>query len=144
MADTNRKGKRKASGFEILVGEDGGDGECLQPELMDGAEALDGLYVPMQPPSGIEDLRAKLRAKMATLGKGAANQSDDAHIGDKDALLEHRRQQRAELRERRRKETKEKIRRERASKGKRKETTNGSIAKVCHQHSTCLFASNIN
>lgn len=82
------------------------------------AGADDTPIVPMPASSGIQDLRAKLHAKMAALRRGA--RPANVEPGSKEELLEERRQQRAEMRERRRKETKEKIRRQEEMKGKGK------------------------
>nr|GAT52263.1 predicted protein [Mycena chlorophos] len=79
--------------------------------------------VPMPPSGGIAELRDKLHARMAALRRGGAGPKYDSihgNVGDKDALLDERRLQRAAMRERRRKETKEKIRREEEAKGKGK------------------------
>jgi hypothetical protein len=61
---------------------------------------------------------------MAPLRRGGGPRYDyvngNSPSGDKDALLDERRLQRAAMRERRRKETKEKIRREEEMKGKGK------------------------
>lgn len=81
-------------------------------EVDPDVDAVD--LIPMASSSDITALREKLHAKMASLRRGGANEA-----GDRDVLLEERRQQRAAMRERRRKETKEKIRREEASKGKK-------------------------
>lgn len=81
-------------------------------EVDPDVDAVD--LIPMASSSDITALREKLHAKMASLRRGGANDA-----GDRDVLLEERRQQRAAMRERRRKETKEKIRREEASKGKK-------------------------
>ena len=90
---------------------------------------------------GIEVLRGKLHAKIAHLRRPMHGEA-----GDKDDLLEERRQQRAAMRERRRKETKEKKRKEeevkvKKMKGKEKDRRQtGSVAKVClfFTKSTCL------
>lgn len=96
---------------------------------------------PMPEAGGIEVLREKLHAKIERLRRGGRPM--DGEAGDKDDLLEERRQQRAAMRERRRKETKEKIRREeemkvKKMKGKEKDRRQtGNVAKV-RVHEFCL------
>lgn len=90
--------------------------------------------VPMPAPVGIESLREKLHAKMASLrhyghkvqqGEGGGGGDGDGE--SKDALLEERRRKRAELRENRRKGTRERIKNEkRHSTTKEKEGNNKS------------------
>lgn len=88
-------------------------------------------------PTGVEALRAKLRARVEELrqkkGSGKGHSA-----GNKDELLEERRQQRAALRENRRKELKEKKKKEREEsdakgkgKSKAKPSANGSQTKAC-------------
>lgn len=107
--------------------------------------------VPLPTSGGIQDLREKLHAKMASLRRGGAretlrnrdegdNGADEA--GSKDELIEERRRQRAIMRERRRKETKEKIRKqeeERRKKGKGREKDQGNQSKVraCQSKTEC-------
>ncbi|KAF8452848.1 surfeit locus protein 6-domain-containing protein [Boletus edulis BED1] len=115
-ADVDRKGKRKASS---PPGEEDSDDD-------DDAMDVDGLHindvaVPMPQVESIAALKEKLHARMATLRRPSA-QNDEP--GDRDALLEERRQQRATLREKRRKETRERIKAEterKNDKGKAKE-----------------------
>jgi hypothetical protein len=99
-----------------------GDEESVSSST-DGANVVDAdgeEIMPMPQHGGIEVLRAKLHAKMAE----ARQRRTGAHAeaGDRDELLEQRRQQRAAMRERRRKETKEKIRKEQEAKGKSKKS----------------------
>ncbi|KAH8097094.1 surfeit locus protein 6-domain-containing protein [Cristinia sonorae] len=129
------KGKRKASEAELDEDEDvdvdvafdgnddddnnndsssegdGEDGEDMDKEL-DGTT-----LVPMPRSGGIQELRQKLHAKMASLRRGGGGYSGEA--GSRDELIEERRRQRAAMRERRRKETKEKIKRQEEAKGKK-------------------------
>ena len=91
--------------------------------------------VPLPQSESIENLRAKLHAKIEAMrikkrGGGEGN--------SKDELLEERRLQRAAMRERRRKETKEKIRKEKESKGKSKKDT-APPTKVSFPHCRCRF-----
>lgn len=67
--------------------------------------------VPIPASGGIDSLREKLHAKIASFSrKGFRRTLGEEYGGDtKDALLEAQRRRRAELRERRRKETREKI-----------------------------------
>ncbi|KAL9709152.1 hypothetical protein Ac2012v2_007505 [Leucoagaricus gongylophorus] len=85
-------------------------------DFEDGAEEEEKL-VPMPESNGIEALRRKLQNRMTELRNRGQSASREA--GDRDALLEERRRQRAEMRERRRKETKEKIKREEETRGKK-------------------------
>ncbi|KAJ7675679.1 SURF6-domain-containing protein [Mycena polygramma] len=127
------KGKRKAvappsdddeSGEEDIamdVDVDLGDDSEGDDEPDD--DAMDEDIVPMPESGGIGVLRDKLHARMAALRRGGGPRYDYVNgnaPGDKDALLNERRLQRAAMRERRRKETKEKIRREEELKGKGK------------------------
>jgi hypothetical protein len=119
-------------------GDDEEGGEENVNSSTDGAMVMDEEIMPMPQPDGIEVLRAKLHAKMAE----ARQRRTGAHAeaGDRDELLEQRRQQRAAMRERRRKETKEKIRKEQEvknRKGKKSDTdqrkdfkVQGNITKV--------------
>jgi hypothetical protein len=98
---------------------------------------------PMPEAGGIEVLREKLHAKIALLRRNGRPVNGEA--GDRDDLLEERRQQRAAMRERRRKETKEKIRREeemkaKKSKGKEKERRDtGNATKVGLEQFHCPY-----
>lgn len=88
--------------------------------------------VPMPDSGGIEALRKKLHDRMAQL-RNRGRYAGEA--GDRDALLEERRSQRAAMRDRRRKERKEKIRHEAETKGKknkdrREEKQKGNATKV--------------
>lgn len=81
---------------------------------------------------GIEALRKKLHDRMAQLRNRGRYVGE---AGDRDALLEERRSQRAAMRDRRRKERKEKIRHEAETKGKknkdrREEKQKGNATKV--------------
>ncbi|KAJ6621882.1 surfeit locus protein 6-domain-containing protein [Mycena sp. CBHHK59/15] len=128
---SSSKGKRKAvqtdedeSGSEVDivmdVDVDLDDGSDVEGETMD--DAMDDI-VPMPQSGGIGALRDKLHTRMAALRRGGGPRYDYVNgnaSGDKDALLNERRLQRAAMRERRRKETKEKIRREEEMKGKGK------------------------
>jgi hypothetical protein len=104
----------------------------------------DAPLVPMAVSGGIEELRAKLHAKMAALRRGA---KPNAEPGTRDELLEERRRQHAEMRERRRKETKEKIRRQeemkhskgKQDKGKHEATIKGPTTKVSKPVACCNF-----
>ncbi|KAL5497871.1 hypothetical protein ACEPAH_2802 [Sanghuangporus vaninii] len=96
-------------------------------------------FKPMEASASIEDLRAKLRARMEELrqknGRNKLASQSNGDPGSKDELLEERRKQRAAMREKRRKETKEKKRREEEErkKGKDKErqqTSNGPNTKT--------------
>jgi hypothetical protein len=71
--------------------------------------------VPLPTSGGIQHLREKLHAKIASFRRGGGLRDD---ADSKDELLEERRRQRAALREHRRKETKEKIRKKEEEKGK--------------------------
>ncbi len=95
--------------------------------------------VPMPQSEGIEALRKKLHDRMAQL----RNRGRPIYeAGDRDALLEERRGQRAAMRERRRKERKEKIKREAEMRGKKKnkdkreEKQKGNATKVCRHVSS--------
>ncbi|KAF9495159.1 hypothetical protein BDN71DRAFT_1482766 [Pleurotus eryngii] len=94
------------------------DDEEEDREMMD--IDLDEKIVPMPHSSGVSELREKLHARMEQLRLGRRGQTANwgGEPGDKDELLEERRQQRAAMRERRRKETKEKIRRQEEMKNK--------------------------
>ncbi|KAF7346502.1 hypothetical protein MSAN_01878300 [Mycena sanguinolenta] len=124
-ARASAKGKRKAvdedesgeDGIAMDVDVDLGGGDSDDDEQAD--DAMKDI-VPMPESGGIEALREKLHARMAALRRGGGPRFDSASLGDKDALLNERRLQRAAMRERRRKETKEKIRREEEMKGKGK------------------------
>ncbi|KAF8172033.1 surfeit locus protein 6-domain-containing protein [Mycena galopus ATCC 62051] len=129
-ASASAKGKRKAVDLEdddedglamdvdVDLGDDDSDGGD------DDDDAMDEDIVPMPQSGGIEALREKLHARMTALRRGGGGPRYDSvnsiPLGDKDALLDERRLQRAAMRERRRKETKEKIRREEELKGKGK------------------------
>ncbi|KAK7048494.1 surfeit locus protein 6-domain-containing protein [Favolaschia claudopus] len=122
------KGKRKAAAIEEDEDESDQDGFAMDVDISLGDEdgddddAMDDI-VPMPESGGIEALRQKLHARMAALRRGGGPNYYDSRsspMGDKDALLNERRLQRAAMRERRRKETKEKIRREEELKGKGK------------------------
>ncbi|KAF9078648.1 surfeit locus protein 6-domain-containing protein [Rhodocollybia butyracea] len=126
---TKTKGKRKALDSDEENDEDEDDDAAMEVDVhleeagddaSKGAMDVDANtetedFIPMASSSDITTLREKLHAKMAALRRGGP--SNEA--GDRDGLLEERRQQRAAMRERRRKETKEKIRREEASEGKK-------------------------
>ncbi|KAG9227016.1 hypothetical protein CCMSSC00406_0008988 [Pleurotus cornucopiae] len=100
----------------IHVDVDVDDEEDRGPMDIDSDEKI----VPMPHSSGVSELREKLHARMEQLRLGRRGQAANwgAEPGDKDELLEERRQQRAAMRERRRKETKEKIRRQEEMKNK--------------------------
>ncbi|KAJ6508596.1 surfeit locus protein 6-domain-containing protein [Mycena sanguinolenta] len=123
-ARVSAKGKRKA----VDEDESGEDDIAMDVDVdlggdSDGDESGDDAMediVPMPESGGIEALREKLHARMAALRRGGGPRFDSTSLGDKDALLNERRLQRAAMRERRRKETKEKIRREEELKGKGK------------------------
>ena len=102
--------------FNIEMKEGGADGSPPSENEDVGEEAAE--MVPMPPSGSISDLREKLHARMAALRRGG-KAGGDGEAGDRDELLEERRQQRAAMREKRRKETKEKIRREEEAKGKK-------------------------
>lgn len=115
-------------------------------DFEDGAEEEEKL-VPMPESNGIEALRRKLQNRMTELRNRGQSASREA--GDRDALLEERRRQRAEMRERRRKETKEKIKREEETRGKknkekREEKQKGSSTRVGHLGLTFIRADNDN
>jgi hypothetical protein len=134
------------SAKEKSLGKRKADELSEEGEEEDGSEDLDIAFdetvetpaiTPMPPSGGIIELRQKLHARMASLRRGGRENSEP---GDRDELLEERRQKRAAMRERRRKETREKIRREEEakaskSKGKDKEKqdshTKGNTTKVC-------------
>jgi hypothetical protein len=145
------KGKRKAVTFE--EDESGEDGIAMDVDVdlegdsdgddEPGDDAMEDI-VPLPESGGIEALRDKLHARMAALRRGGGPRYDYVNgnsSGDKDALLNERRLQRAAMRERRRKETKEKIRREEEMKGKGKgkekekdkgaNRDKGNITQVC-------------
>jgi hypothetical protein len=148
------KGKRKAVTFEEdESGEDGiamdvdvdleGDSDGDDGDDEPGDDAMEDI-VPLPESGGIEALRDKLHARMAALRRGGGPRYDYVNgnsSGDKDALLNERRLQRAAMRERRRKATKEKIRREEEMKGKGKgkekekekgaNRDKGNITQVC-------------
>lgn len=84
----------------------------------EGAPVPDIPLVPMPASGGIQELREKLHAKMASLRRGGPRYAE-GEAGSRDELLEERRQQRAQMRERRRKETKEKIRQQEEARGKK-------------------------
>ncbi|KAJ7486018.1 surfeit locus protein 6-domain-containing protein [Mycena galericulata] len=130
LKSASAKGKRKAVAppsdeedddivmdVDVDLGDDEDDEDGAPGEDMED-------IVPMPESGGIEALRDKLHARMAALRRGGGPRYDyvngQALSGDKDALLDERRLQRAAMRERRRKETKEKIRREEELKGKGK------------------------
>ncbi|KAJ7796139.1 surfeit locus protein 6-domain-containing protein [Mycena olivaceomarginata] len=143
--ESARKGKRKAvdddedmaMDVDVDLGDDDSDddaGSDAEEDDGDGdgdgdGDAMEDI-VPMPSSGGIEALRDKLHARMAALRRGGVRSGavggpkhDSVNaipLGDKDALLDERRLQRAAMRERRRKETKEKIRREEEAKGKGK------------------------
>lgn len=86
---------------------------------------------------GIQELRQKLHARMASLRRG--NWGTYGEAGSRDELLEERRRQRAEMRERRRKETRGKIKREEEARGKKskdkeQQRTKGPLTKVCRSY----------
>ncbi|KAJ7259588.1 surfeit locus protein 6-domain-containing protein [Mycena haematopus] len=117
------KGKRKAVDDDDESHEDDIDMDVdldLRGDS-DGDDAMEDI-VPMPESGGIEALREKLHARMTALRRGGPrfDSVNATPLGDKDALLNERRLQRAAMRERRRKETKEKIRREEEIKGKGK------------------------
>ncbi|KAJ7189842.1 surfeit locus protein 6-domain-containing protein [Mycena pura] len=140
------KGKRKAVALPSDDNsEDDGIAMDVDVDLQDGSESGDEReqaddamkdIVPMPQSGGIAALREKLHARMASLRRGGGPRYDAAHanVGDKDALLDERRLQRAAMRERRRKETKEKIRREEEmkvkGKGKEVQRDKGNITKT--------------
>ncbi|THH32626.1 hypothetical protein EUX98_g1552 [Antrodiella citrinella] len=152
----SKKGKRKASEAELEDDEDeddvvmdaafdddesgvevdDDDDEDEDEEDGRDKEMDDAALVPMSKSGGIQALREKLHAKMASLRRGGGGYYGEP--GSRDELIEERRRQRAVMRERRRKETKEKIRRQEEAKGKKgkdkqQETTErnrGHIAKV--------------
>ncbi|KAK1225746.1 hypothetical protein PQX77_011307 [Marasmius sp. AFHP31] len=108
------KGKRKADDTDSDTDDDDDvevdvDMDSDEAEDEDDSMAVDSPLVPMTPSGGIQDLRAKLHAKIHSLRRGNRG---DTPATDKDSLLEERRHQRAAMRERRRKETREKKRRE--------------------------------
>ncbi|KAF7298861.1 hypothetical protein MIND_00833900 [Mycena indigotica] len=112
------KGKRKAT---TPSSDDDSDSPALAMDVdidlgdeQSDDDEMEEDIVPMPQSGGIGELRDKLHARMAALRRGGAGH------GDRDALLNERRLQRAAMRERRRKETKEKIRREEEAKGKGK------------------------
>ncbi|KAJ7147106.1 SURF6-domain-containing protein [Mycena crocata] len=132
---TSAKGKRKAITPPSDEDESGDDDDIAMDVDVDLGDEFEGDndsegdamedIVPMPESGGIEALRDKLHARMASLRRGGGPRYDYVNgnantSGDKDALLDERRLQRAAMRERRRKETKEKIRREEELKGKGK------------------------
>jgi len=131
------KQKEKAAADEMDVDEEDMDSENDVEVGDDDEEGVGGSFVPMPTSGGIQDLREKLHAKMASLRRGG-NRAGGYFESTKDDLLEERRAARAAMRERRRKETKEKIRRqaeERGKKGKGKDKdkeTKGGTTKVWH------------
>lgn len=138
-ATGNRKGKRKA--VEEDSDEDDEDDDAMDLDISIPAEDSvvdeDGIsqLVPLPSNGGIQALRDKLHARMASLRRGGNRYSYAANreANSRDELLEERRRQRADMRERRRKETKEKIRREaeeRGKKGKEKGRDQGPQTKV--------------
>ncbi|KIP09932.1 hypothetical protein PHLGIDRAFT_288687 [Phlebiopsis gigantea 11061_1 CR5-6] len=118
---SSRKGKRKATTADS---DDDSDGiqmdESMNVDDSDdgGAEVPDVPLVPMPASGGIQELRDKLHARMAALRRGGRRYAY-GEAGNRDELLEERREQRAQMRERRRKETKEKIKREEEARGKK-------------------------
>ncbi|KAK1227139.1 hypothetical protein PQX77_009879 [Marasmius sp. AFHP31] len=116
-AQTKGKGKGKWKADDSDEDSDDDDVEVdvdvdmnsSEDEDEDESMAVDSPLVPMTPSGGIQDLRAKLHAKIHSLRRGNRG---DTPATDKDSLLEERRHQRAAMRERRRKETREKKRRE--------------------------------
>lgn len=136
---SSRKGKRKALPEESDDDED--DEEAMDVDISlpveDCADEKDQSVelVPLPSGGGIQALRDKLHARMASLRRGGNryNAGYGGEANSRDELLEERRRQRADMRERRRKETKEKVRREaeeRGRKGKEKERDKGPQAKV--------------
>ncbi|KAE9405621.1 hypothetical protein BT96DRAFT_1015581 [Gymnopus androsaceus JB14] len=119
-AKVKGKGKRKAVESDSDEDEDDDDdADAMDVDMQIWTSTLTltlQTLIPMASSGDITALREKLHAKMASLRRGAGYSNEP---GDRDELLEERRQQRAAMRERRRKETKEKIRREEASKGKK-------------------------
>ncbi|KAJ7781795.1 surfeit locus protein 6-domain-containing protein [Mycena maculata] len=121
------KGKRKAIAPPSDEDESGSEDNDIAMDVdvdLEGApdDQMEDI-VPMPESGGIEALRDKLHARMAALRRGGGPRYDFVNgsaSGDKDALLDERRLQRAAMRERRRKETKDKIRREEELKGKGK------------------------
>ncbi|KZS96923.1 hypothetical protein SISNIDRAFT_288924 [Sistotremastrum niveocremeum HHB9708] len=89
----------------------------MDEDVADEMDVEDSQPVPMPASGGIQELREKLHAKMATVRRGP---KIGGEADSRDELLEQRRKQRATLRENRRRETKEKIRRQNESKGKKK------------------------
>ncbi|KAJ7630324.1 surfeit locus protein 6-domain-containing protein [Roridomyces roridus] len=116
------KGKRKAVAPPSESGDDDDivmDADVDFGEDEDADDVMEDI-VPMPESGGIEALRDKLHARMASVRRGPQYDANGGSSGDKDALLNERRLQRAAMRERRRKETREKIRREAELKGKGK------------------------
>ncbi|KAL0058970.1 hypothetical protein AAF712_014307 [Marasmius tenuissimus] len=118
-AQTKGKGKRKADDSDFDTDDDDEEDISMAVDMdsdEDESMAVDSSsstpLVPMTPSGGIQDLRAKLHAKIHSLRRGGGNRDTPASATDKDTLLEERRHQRAAMRERRRKETREKKRRE--------------------------------
>ncbi|KAI0031757.1 surfeit locus protein 6-domain-containing protein, partial [Vararia minispora EC-137] len=135
------KGKRPAAATSSDGDDDEGDDDPDAPEVApmdvdlaeDAAdEDMDGEVVPMPEGASIDQLRAKLHAKIDTLRARGRPGAGSGQSNDRDALLEERRMQRAAMRERRRKETREKIRleKERKGKGKGKEKEKASMQKT--------------
>lgn len=110
----------------------------LSTDKSEDDEEQEEKLVPMPESGGIAALRKKLHDRMAQLRNKGRPTSASGEAGDRDALLEERRRQRAAMRERRRKETKEKIKREEEMKGKkgkdkREERQKGNATKARYQ-----------
>ncbi|KAH8833727.1 surfeit locus protein 6-domain-containing protein [Flagelloscypha sp. PMI_526] len=117
-------GKRKASEMEL------DEPSAMEVDMSFEEDSAHDL-VPMPQAAGIDDLRAKLHARMAQLRRGNKSWPSADSSPDKDGLIEQRRRERALLRERRRKETKEKIRKEAEGKSsKKKDKAVGSSTKT--------------
>ncbi|KAK2466574.1 hypothetical protein APHAL10511_001436 [Amanita phalloides] len=134
VKEVSKKARREkldpanGEGTDVDVDMEDGGSEDGQDDNDNGGEDED-FIMPMPEPGGIEELRNKLHARIAELGK----KGNKGEAADRDELLEERRRQRAAMRERRRKETKEKIRREAEAKGKKgkgKEVIKGTKFKV--------------
>ncbi|KAF8503233.1 surfeit locus protein 6-domain-containing protein [Hysterangium stoloniferum] len=126
---SNSKGKGKHTN-------DAGDGD--DDDEKNGMDVDDEDIMPLPTSGGIESLREKLHAKMASLRRGGRGHRDEAD--SKDELLEERRRQRAALRENRRKGTREKIRMQEEEKGKKGKSKSHDGTKQVSANSQLLVA----
>lgn len=121
-------------------GDDSGHGSSEDEEGSQKPNGSSENLVPMPQSGGIQELRDKLHARMASLRRGG-RPAEGGEPGSRDELIEERRRHRAAVREKRRKETKEKKKREEAAKskkGKEKERNQGPTTKVRLRVISCI------